>query len=95
MPPKGARALDWTKGFNNASPNERIAFLKRVEELDENERPKLNSVAAKKLFEYMINVSACITCICGSRARAPCASSRCARIATGGTGGDRQGREKR
>ena len=62
MPPKGASALEWTKGFNNASPTERIEFLQRVEKLDENERPKINSVAAKKLFEYMINVSACSVC---------------------------------
>ena len=62
MPPKAARALEWTKGFNNASPTERIAFLKRLEQMDENERPKVNSVAAKKLFEYMINVSACSVC---------------------------------
>jgi hypothetical protein len=95
MPPKGASALEWTKGFNNASPTERIAFLKHVDELDEHERPTLNSVAAKKFFEFMIDVSACSTAFAGARARAPSASSRCVRTATGGTGGDRQGREKR
>jgi hypothetical protein len=95
MPPKAARALEWTKGFNNASPTERIEFLQRVEKLDENERPKINSVAAKKLFEYMIKVSVCTLAVAGARGRAPCTSSRCARIATGGPEGDRRGREKR
>jgi hypothetical protein len=78
MPPKGTRALEWTKGFNNASPTERIAFLKRVEELDENERPKLNSVAAKTLFEYMINVSAYNTCFCGSESESALHQLMCA-----------------
>lgn len=59
MPPKAQRALDWSKDFNNASPTKRIEFLKRVEQLKEHERPKLNITSAKKLFEYMINVSAC------------------------------------
>ena len=59
MPPKAQRALEWSKDFNNASPTDRIEFLKHVERLDEHERPKLNITSAKKFFDYLINVSAC------------------------------------
>ena len=67
--PKAARALEWTKGFNNARPTDRIAFLQRVEKLDDNERPKLNGAAVTKLLEYMINVSAAkfLRVLCTSR----------------------------
>ena len=72
MPPKAQRALEWSKDFNNASPTDRIEFLKHVERLDEHERPKLDITSAKKFFDYLIEVSAyslacCRLALCSGR----------------------------
>ena len=72
MPPKAQHALEWSKDFNNASPTDRIEFLKHVERLDEHERPKLDITSAKKFFDYLIEVSAyslacCRLALCSGR----------------------------
>ena len=58
MPPKSIKHLpEWSKGFNNTDSAGRIAFLTRIAELPDSERPKINAISAKRLFEFVLAVS--------------------------------------